>query len=327
MSQPRIGIEQWRALMAVVDAGGYAQAAQVLHKSQSAVTYAVQKIEALLGVKAFEVQGRKAQLTATGAFLYRRARALLEEAESLERAAARLSAGWEAEIRLAEEIIFPTDVLLATLAQFGQESPHTRIELIESVLGGTAETLLKGEADIAVAPRVPPGFLGEPLVQMRLHLVAAPGHPLHGLQRELTQTDLRTHRHIVVRDSGSQRHRTPLSLEARQRWTVSHMATSIAAVREGYGFAWLPEDRIRVELASGVLKALPLPGGEQRIGSLHLIYADRDAAGPGTLRLVELLRQNVKRECGTRQAGLAPESSKGAPNRRRTARPKPPDGR
>ncbi len=48
MSQPRIGIEQWRALMAVVDAGGYAQAAQALHKSQSAVTYAVQKIEALL---------------------------------------------------------------------------------------------------------------------------------------------------------------------------------------------------------------------------------------------------------------------------------------
>ena len=302
MSQPRIGIEQWRALMAVVDAGGYAQAAQVLHKSQSAVTYAVQKIEALLGVKAFEVQGRKAQLTATGAFLYRRARALLEEAESLERAAARLSAGWEAEIRLAVEIIFPTDVLLATLAQFGQESPHTRIELIESVLGGTAETLLKGEADIAVAPRVPPGVLGEPLVQMRLHLVAAPGHPLHGLQRVLTQTDLRTHRHIVVRDSGSQRQRTPLSLEARQRWTVSHMATSIAAVREGYGFAWLPEDKIRAELASGALKALPLQGGEQRIAGLHLIYADRDAAGPGTLRLVELLRQNVQRECGTRQA-------------------------
>jgi len=31
--------------LAVVDAGGYAQAAEVLHKSQSAVTYAVQKME------------------------------------------------------------------------------------------------------------------------------------------------------------------------------------------------------------------------------------------------------------------------------------------
>jgi DNA-binding transcriptional LysR family regulator len=42
---PRISLEQWRALQAVVDAGGYAQAAAVLHKSQSAITYAVQKIE------------------------------------------------------------------------------------------------------------------------------------------------------------------------------------------------------------------------------------------------------------------------------------------
>ena len=42
---PRITLEQWRALLAVVEAGGYAQAAERLHKSQSTLTYAVQKIE------------------------------------------------------------------------------------------------------------------------------------------------------------------------------------------------------------------------------------------------------------------------------------------
>ena len=42
---PHISLEQWRALLAVVEAGGYAQAAEALHKSQSAITYAVQKIE------------------------------------------------------------------------------------------------------------------------------------------------------------------------------------------------------------------------------------------------------------------------------------------
>ena len=60
-SNPRISLEQWRALRSVVEAGGYAQAAAQLHKSQSAVTYAVQKIESLLKVKIFELQGRKAQ--------------------------------------------------------------------------------------------------------------------------------------------------------------------------------------------------------------------------------------------------------------------------
>ena len=47
MMNPQITLEQWRALVTVVDAGGYAQAAEILNKSQSAVTYAVQKIESM----------------------------------------------------------------------------------------------------------------------------------------------------------------------------------------------------------------------------------------------------------------------------------------
>jgi DNA-binding transcriptional LysR family regulator len=66
---PRVSLEQWRALVAVVDAGGYARAAAALHKSQSAVTYALQEIEQQLDVKLFELHGRKSQLTAAGQVL------------------------------------------------------------------------------------------------------------------------------------------------------------------------------------------------------------------------------------------------------------------
>ena len=52
----------------------------------------VQKIEELLGVAVFEIQGRKAQLTPTGTMLYRRALSLVEEAGLLERTAKTLSA-------------------------------------------------------------------------------------------------------------------------------------------------------------------------------------------------------------------------------------------
>src|SRR3954470_10796597 len=139
---PRIALEQWRTLIAVVDAGGYAQAAETLHKSQSAVTYAVQKLEAVLDVKAFEIQGRKAVLTPTGQLLYRRARALLDEAGGLEKAARSLSAGWEPEIRIAVEVLFPTWLILECLDRFAKEAPDTRIELIESVISGPQEALL-----------------------------------------------------------------------------------------------------------------------------------------------------------------------------------------
>ena len=120
---PHISLEQWRSLVAVVEAGGYAQAAEALHKSQSAVSYAVQKIESQLGLRAFEIQGRKAVLTPTGHMLYRRALALLGEAGDLEQAARKLSAGWEAEIGLAAEVLYPPDRLLGALARFGAEAP------------------------------------------------------------------------------------------------------------------------------------------------------------------------------------------------------------
>src|SRR5215831_2009361 len=164
---PHVTLEQWRTLVAVVDTGGYAQAAERLHKSQSALTYAVSKLESQLGVEAFVIQGRKAVLTPTGRLLYRRAKVLLDEAASAERAAKALSAGWEAEITLAVEIVFPTWLLLACLDRFGAESPHTRIEVIESVLGGTGEALLQGKADLAIAPQIPQGFFGDPLLRVR----------------------------------------------------------------------------------------------------------------------------------------------------------------
>jgi DNA-binding transcriptional LysR family regulator len=301
-ANPRISLEQWRSLLAVVDAGGYAQAAEVLHKSQSAVTYAVQKMETLLGVKVFEVVGRKAHLTPTGEVLYRRAKALLEEAGALEGAAGRLAAGWEPELRLAVEIIFPTWLLLRCFARFAEERPQTRIELYETVLSGTEEVLLQRKVDLAICSQVPPGFAGDPLMRLRFIAAAHPQHPLHQLGRELTLQDLRKHRHLMIRDTGSQR-RSGSWLGAEQSWTVSHKATSIHAAGMGLGFAWFPEETVLGELEGGVLKALPLREGGERWAELYLVFADRDYAGPGALRLAEIIRELVAEQC--RKVGQA----------------------
>lgn len=152
--------------------------------------------------------------------LYRRALALIDEANSLEQAAHTLSAGWEAEIHIAAEILFPSRLLLTCLERFSQESPGTRLELIESVLGGTSDALLNGEADLVISPLLPPGFLGDPLMRISLRAVAHADHPLHHYGRELGYQDLRAYRHVVVRDSGANRDRRTATVEVDQRWTV-----------------------------------------------------------------------------------------------------------
>lgn len=296
-NSPRISLEQWRALQAVVDAGGYAQAAAVLHKSQSAVTYAVQKIERQLQLKLFELHGRKAHLTAGGQVLYRRAQALLEEAGALEDAAHTLAAGWESELSLAVEIIFPTWLLLQCFARFALERPGIRLELYETVLSGTDEALLQRHVELAIGSLVPPGFIGDALMPVRFVAAAHPEHPLHRLGRELTARDLRRYRQLVIRDSGAARSRNAPWLGAEQRWTFSHKATSIHAAQSGLGFAWFAEDTIRSELDQGLLKPLPLREGAEHWAQLYLIYADRDQAGPGATRLAEIIRLEVKAAC------------------------------
>jgi DNA-binding transcriptional LysR family regulator len=296
MADPKISLDQWNVLVSVVELGGYAKAAESLHKSQSTLTYAIQKMESLLGVKLFELRGRKAALTATGELLYRRGKVLIDEAARLERAAGELGKGWEPEIRIAVDIIFPTWLLLECMSEFAAERPETHIELYETVLGGTDEALTGGRVGFVIASSVPQGFVGDVLMPVQSVCMAAPSHPLHQLGRELTLEDLRRHRHIVIRDSGEQRVRSAGWLN-ELRLTVSNKATSIHAVATGMGYAWYPEDSVRGELERGALKPLPLREGAQKAGTLYLVFADREAAGPGTLRLAEIIRQGVAREC------------------------------
>jgi len=117
--------------------------------------------------------------------------------------------------------------------------------------------------------------------------------------------DLRKHRQLVVRETDTAR-ATKTMVEAAQRWTVSHMSTGIFAVAMGFGYGWYPEERIRSELQQGALKPLPLREGAERLGQFYLVYADRDNAGPGTLRLAEIIHQAVKEECAS--AGVRPAS-------------------
>jgi DNA-binding transcriptional LysR family regulator len=296
MGYPKISLDQWNALVSVVESGGYARAGEALHKSQSTLTYAIQKMESLLGVKVFELRGRKAVLTPTGELLYKRAKVILEDTARLEKAAGELAKGWEPEIRIAVDILFPTWLLLKCFAEYCAEHPDTHLELYETVLGGTEEALAARRVGFAIGSSVPQGFAGDILMPVRTVCVAAPSHPLHALGRTLTLADLRPHRHILIRDSGEQRVR-PTGWLNELRLTVSNKATSIHAVATGMGYAWYPEDWIREELERGALRPLPLREGAEKAGTLYLVFADREAAGPGTLRLAGIFREAVEREC------------------------------
>lgn len=291
MKAPRVTLDQWRTLQAVVDQGGFAQAAEVLHRSQSSVSYTVARMQEQLGVPLLRIDGRKAVLTEAGDVLLRRSRQLVKQASQLEDLAHHMEQGWEAEVRLVVDAAYPTARLLRALAAFMPQSRGCRVRLREEVLSGVEEVLKEGVADLAISGYNIPGFLGSEMSAVEFIAVAHPDHALHRLQRELSFQDLETQMQVVIRDSGRQQPRDVGWLGAEQRWTVGSLATAATFVGSGLGFAWLPRHMIERELNDGLLKALPLDKGSTR-NPVFFLYSNKDKPlGPATQILTELIQR------------------------------------
>ncbi|MCM2130286.1 LysR family transcriptional regulator [Larsenimonas rhizosphaerae] len=287
----KITLSQWQMLAAVADHGGFARAADVIHKSPSTINHAVHKLEDQLGVKLLVVDGRQVRLSEAGGLLLRRARQLLEGAEALENVAGSLAEGLEPEISIAVDQIFPTDALSKALDGFSVRYPHTRIQLHETVLKGGVEMLQAGEVDLLISGVEPSGFLGELLVTVRFIAVAHSAHALHQLDRALDLRDLHQHRQIVVRDSARQNAMDSGWLKAEQRWTVSHVSTALDMLSRGLGFCWVSETRLNDDRSPADILPLPLKAGGIREVPVRLYYLDMDSAGPATRALAEELQK------------------------------------
>ena len=286
----RTTLEQWRMFRAVVEAGGFSQASDVVHKSQSSIHYAVHKLEETLGIKLLEVVGRKAVLTDIGATMLRRADYLLREAQKLEKVAASLSGGAETVLKLAVDEAYPQHLLCEALQRVSDRYPLLRIELLETVLTGAVELLDEQKVQLAISPMAKSDVHCEELCRIDFVAVASPDHPLLQAEGNITFEDLKSHRQIVVRDSALSTNRDSGWLGSHQRWTVSHIRTSIDMICRGLGFAWLPASEVEAYLAIGQLVKIPLLEGSVRSAALHILVGDIDQLGPAGQMLSDELK-------------------------------------
>jgi DNA-binding transcriptional LysR family regulator len=293
MPLARTSLEQWAVLAAIVDEGGFAQAAVALNKSQSAVSYAAARLQEALDVPLLVVEGRKAVLTPHGETLLKRVRPLLRDLETLEALAHKLKQGWEPQLRLVVDVAFPRQRLLSIVAELQRLCPNTQMQLSDAVLSVAEEAITDNAADVVVTSRLPSGFLGEFLLNIEFIAVASPEHPLLQLRRSLSTEDLVRHVQVVVRDSGMKNPRNEGWLGADRRCTVSSMEASLATVRAGLGYAWLPEHLVAESLRSGALRALQLSPGGTRTVPLHLVLVRPELAGPAARTAVECFQRHL----------------------------------
>jgi DNA-binding transcriptional LysR family regulator len=285
-----VSLKQWRIFHAVVDCGGFAEAAKFLHLSQSAISYTVAKLQEQLGIQLLKIEGRKAHLTLAGRAMLDRSRHVLKEAIELELFAKNVGQGWGAEVRLVVDHNTPTQLLLRALRRFEQLGSGAHIRLTEVPMPRAEEVLRDMTVDLVISGRVPMGFLGEPLAEVEYVAVAHPDHLLFRLGRDITATDLEKQVHISIGQSNELELGNADCLRYVRRWNMSNFDAVVEAVGEGFGYAWLPRHRIQKQLAQGALVRLPL--GEQGVykSMLYLIHGRHWSASPSAGRLAEILR-------------------------------------
>lgn len=289
MLKPRASLEQWSALQAVIDHGGFAQAANALHRSQSSISYNINRLQETLGVSLLRIEGRKAVLTEAGHILLRQARQLTDQAISIEHLAQNIEQGWEAELHLAVDTAYPKSSLMDALRAFMPHSKGCRVILNEEILSGSEELLLKGQADIVLCTLKINGYLPTELNVIDFIAVAHKDHPLHSYADENLEHELTRHLQIVLRDSGQTNQRDVGWLRSEQRWTVTNFETAIDFVSNGLGFAWLPAHLIQQQLQDGSLKMLNLEPGRIQSHRFYLYTSNCKNLGPAARILVEKL--------------------------------------
>lgn len=294
-----VSLKQWRILHAVIDCGGYAEAAKSLHLSQSTISYTISKLQDQLGVPILKIEGRKAILTNVGRALLNRSRQVLKEAIELENYAKNLGRGWGEEVQLVFDHNFPTQLLMHALNRFAEIGGGAgNVRLREVPVLQAEEVLRDQNVDIVVSERVPLGFLGEPLVEVEYIAVAHPEHPLFKLGRDITPSDLAQQVQIeigVPSEGGGSGWKG--STRYMRRWVLSSFDTVVAAVRERHGYAWLPEPRVRKWLEGGELARLPLAEKCNRKTVLYLVHGHRWAATTAASRFAEVLRGAASGSC------------------------------
>ena len=246
-------------LQSIAETGSFAAAARQLGLVPSALTYRVRQIEDALDVLLFDRSARQARPTDAGLELLREGRRLLEDVDAIANRVRRVATGWEPQLTLSVDGVISPTTMLELVEAFYALEPPTRLKWRDGILGGTAEALTSGHADLAIgategASNVA-GLQSAPLGELRFIFVVAPHHPLAKVPEPVSDTQLRAHRLIAVADSARRSNMTLGILPGQDVFTVDNMRAKIQAQLRGLGAGFLPEPMVRPYVQAGHLVA------------------------------------------------------------------------
>lgn len=262
MPKPTFSLEQIRTFVAVAETQHISKAAEKLFLSQGAVTQQVRNFEQSVGLQLLERDGRGVRLTDAGRSLAEACRAALRAMQVLDDTAQAMKHLQAGSLHIGASPTCATYYLPPHLAEFARRHHGVKLEVVVEPSADLNRRVLAGSLDCAVIEGTPDAQLVVfELARDELVLVAHRDHPLSQLKR-ITPHDFAEHLYLGRGPQWSAE-RTVREMvgdvyDEVEVLNLGHPEYVRAAAVAGLGFAALSKRAVASDIATGLLRRLPI---------------------------------------------------------------------
>jgi len=278
-----VTLDQLRTFIAAADEGSFSAAGRKLRRAQSVVSQTLANLEGQFGVKLFDRTRRRPVLTRQGQVLLTHARTVAGDVDRLKAHAKHLAGGLEPELSIAVDVLFPMATLTAAVTAFHAAFPLTPLRLYAETLGAVMQAVLDGRCTLGVSGQlaiVPPRFIEEAVLKVRLIHVTSPRHPLATYGRPIPSGELAKHIQLVLTDRSTLSKGQELGVLSPRTWRLADLGAKHAFLRAGLGWGGMPAEVVQSDLSRGSLvKIVTEDAPEGFVVSMRAVY--RTDAPPG----------------------------------------------
>jgi DNA-binding transcriptional LysR family regulator len=291
-------LDQMRVLVAVAETGSFSAAARKIGRVQSAVSQAIQTMEATLGLPLFDRGSKTPALTDAGAAIVADCKRLLIQAGALRARARSISEGIEPELTLAVDAVFPMPVLREGLAALMEAFPRLPATVFTEQLGGALESIRAGAARVAICPL--PGdpeldLAAEFLTTIPFAPVVACQHPLAGVTGPLKRDDLEPHVQLVLTGRTTYARNLSGGIVGPHIWRFADLATRLDFLLAGFGWCNMPLHMVEADIRAGRLKRLVLADRQTPEFRVFVVAERGRQIGRAARWLIDDLTQRITR--------------------------------
>lgn len=252
--------KQLEAFCCVVQAGGFAQAANRLHTTQSAISKRVHELESIFETQLFDRTLRSARLTEKGEEMFLVARRLLEQRNEAVEQFQRPEV-LERHIRIGVTELTAMTWLPRLVSAIQTKYPKVIIEPYVDASVTLKEKLLDDQVDLMIVPQVfeDQRFISKRVGVVEHALMCKPS--LVGRRSRIKVQDLSNYR-LLTQDSRSgtgqlyNRWLRSIGIEPENTIFSNSLVTLIGLTISGMGISYLPKKCLKGMIDSGTLQML-----------------------------------------------------------------------